>query len=155
METTKFKEIFSELAGLTGFKVKRDGWLKESPECIVTLDLQKSPFSKLYHLNIKIFIKDVFGNHYSADEQNLIKRGIGYLQSRGNPHGIGDPKDKSTFDLTIPMTDAERKQKLEKYFEDFLSEFIGKALSRKGLVELTEKGLLFMTDETKQKLINF
>jgi hypothetical protein len=146
MEIQEFKKIFGELSRRYGFKVMRHGWLQDSPECIVTTDLQKCPYSRLYYLNIQIFVQDVFGNHYSSNNEDLIKKGIGYFLRRCSP------EYEAVFNLDTPIDNIERKQKLEDCFKNFLVPFVDKALTKKGLIELVDAGQLFMAEATKQRL---
>ena len=72
MQNKEFKKIFDLVAQNNGFEKAFGGWFRESNECIVSLDLQKSNFSNLYYLNIKIFVNGMFGHCYSKSKA-LIK----------------------------------------------------------------------------------
>ena len=61
METKEFKAMFGKIAKSNGFKFLYGGWYKESDDCIVVLELQRSNYSVLYYLNIKIYIRGVCG----------------------------------------------------------------------------------------------
>lgn len=73
MNSKEFKKAFDELAQANNFEKSFGGWLKESLECIVILDLQKSNFGDYYELNIKIFVQGMFGNKYNKSK-DLVKK---------------------------------------------------------------------------------
>jgi len=49
MENKEFKKLFDIIARNHGFESAFGGWFKESNECIVVLDLQKSNFGNYYY----------------------------------------------------------------------------------------------------------
>jgi len=73
MDTKEFKRLFDEVAKSHNFERAFGGWFKESHECIVVLDLQKSNYGGYYYLNLKIYIQGVFNKHYSKSK-DLVKK---------------------------------------------------------------------------------
>jgi len=55
MDNKEFKKVFGDIAKVNGFDRAFGGWFKESSECILVLELQKSNYGDYYYLNIKIF----------------------------------------------------------------------------------------------------
>jgi hypothetical protein len=68
MNSKEFKNLFGKVAESNGFERAFGGWLKESEDCIVVLDLQKSKYGDRYQLMIKIFVQGMFGNKYSKSK---------------------------------------------------------------------------------------
>jgi len=90
--------------------------------------LQKSNFSNLYYLNIKIYVQGTFGQHYNKSA-DLLKDVGDFFIRQPEEH-----EDALNFD--IAMDDPMRIQKLEALFSNFLTHFSNKALTRNGIKEL-------------------
>jgi len=134
MDTKEFRTLFDNVAQSHGFELAFGRWVKESPECIVTLDLQKSNFSRIYYLNISVFIQGVLEKHYIKSKE--LYRNLGDAFRR-------QPKEyDNVLDLDAQMEEIERRQTLNALFKDFLVPFSTKALTRSGLKELVEHGEL-------------
>lgn len=73
MNSKKYKKVFNTVAQENGFEKSFGGWFKESQECILVLDLQKSNFGDYYEMNAKVFIQRVFGNLYVRNK-DLVKK---------------------------------------------------------------------------------
>ena len=145
MENKQLKSLIDILAQANGFNAAFGGWFKESPECIIVLDLQKSNFGNLYYLNIKFFVQGAFGKHYSKNK-DLVKKDVGTIFRR-------QPKEyEAVFDLEVPMTDNERTQKLEELFLNFIAPLTDKALTKAGIKELEEKGKMHQFPGIKNEL---
>lgn len=145
MDSKEFKTVFSNIAKVYGFEKAFGGWFKESTECIVVLDLQKSNFGDYFEMNIKIFIQGAFGNHY-VRSKDLVKKDIGNVFTR-------QPKEfRDILDFDEPMEDESRKGRLEKLFSEFIVPFTDKALSKSGIKELAEKGIVFLLPAVEEQL---
>ena len=81
MEEQEFKINFNDEALKIGFTKAYSGWFKESLEVIAVLHLQKSNFSRSYYLNIKLFIKGLFGRNLAKSKQ-LVKTECGDILIR-------------------------------------------------------------------------
>ena len=137
METKEFKATFGKVAKDNGFKYLYGGWYKESKECIVALDLQRSYYSRLYYLNIKIYIRGVFGEANIVNKY-IIKNDMGHIFLR-------QPMEYNpTFDLESDMDDNVRKNMLEKLFRTYLNDLADRALSLTGLKQLIESGEIYL-----------
>jgi hypothetical protein len=146
MDSKEFKKILDDTASNSGFEKNFGGWFKESDECIVVLNLQKSNFGNYYELNIKIFVQSMFGNTY-VKGKDLVKKHTGDIFTR-------QPDDyKNTFDFDISINDNDRKQKLEELFREFIKPITDKALSRKGLIELETQSRIFLLPAVKEELM--
>ncbi len=132
MEKKEFKKTFGAIAQKSGFEFAFNGWFKQSDDCIVTLDLQKSNYSNLYYLNIKIYVQGTFGNCYKKSADLL--RNVGNIFTR-------QPKEyDEVFDLDSPMVTDFRKHRLEDLFREYITPYANQMLSRAGIVEYAKNG---------------
>jgi len=144
MNSKEFKALFNEIAEAYGFKSCFGGWYKESKECIVVLDLQKSGYGNYYELNIKTYIQGVFGNRYEISK-DLVKKYMGNVFTR-------PPKEyNNVLDLDSIVDGSERKKLLEILFINFIVPETSNALTRAGIIEEAKKGL-FLTPAIKKEL---
>ena len=146
MNSKEFKNTFNAVARENGFEKAYSGWFKESQECILVLDLQKSNFGDYYEMNVKIFVQGVFGNHY-VKSKDLVKRDIGNIFTR-QPKEF---RDVLVFD-DIQMTDEERVSKTKELFAKFIVPFADKAMSISGIEELEAQGTIFILPAVKEEL---
>lgn len=145
MDSEKFKSMFDETAKKSGFDKAYGGWFKESTECIIVLELQKSNFGAYYELNIKTFIQGMFGNTYTKNK-DLVKKHTGDIFTR-------QPNEyKDTFDFDVSMDETKRKDKLENLFNEFVIPLTQKSLSRQGLKELAQQEKIFILPAVKKDL---
>lgn len=145
MNSKEFKKLFGEVAKSNGFESAFGGWFRDSAECIIVLNLQKSNFGDYYEMNIKIYIQGIFGNNFSRSK-NLVKKDIGDIFTR-QPHEY-----KALFDFDEPMGDEDRKASLAKLFSDFIIPFTDKALLKSGIKELADKGKITLLPAVKEEL---
>lgn len=145
MNSKEFKNLFGKIAQINGFERAFGGIFRESEECIVVLDLQKSNYGNYYQLMIKIYVQGMFGNKYSISK-DLVKRGGGDI-FRGE-----SPQFKDLFNLDIPMDDQTREQRAEEFFKEFIMPFMDKALFRQGLRDLGARGEVYLLPAVKQEL---
>ena len=146
MDSKEFKKTFNEIASINSFEKAFGGWFKESLECIVVLDLQKSNFGDYYELNIKIFVQGMFGNAY-VKGKDLVKKDTGNIFTR-QPSNYRD-----VFNFDLPMSDEKRKLRLEKLFGEFIKPFADKALSRQGIIELASQEKIVLFPAVKDQLL--
>jgi hypothetical protein len=145
MNSKEFKTLFHEVAKINHFEKAFGGWFRESLECIIVLDLQKSNFGDYYDLNIKIYIQGTFGNAY-VKGKDLVKKDVGNVFRR-------QPKNYSeVFNFDTAMDDAYRKKRLEDLFSEFIEPFVNKALSKSGIKELAEKQEIYLLPAVKKEL---
>ncbi len=145
MDNKEFKIVFGDIAKLNGFEQAFGGWFKDSNECIIVLDLQKSYYSNLYYLNVKIFIQGMFGNTYRRSK-DMVKKDLGDIFTR-SPQRLNDP-----LDIENPMSDEERKTKLKTLFNEFIIPFTQKAMSVSGINELEAQGIISILPAVKERL---
>lgn len=143
MENKEFKKILSECAKKINFTFMHGGWFKESSECIIVLDLQRSNYSNYYYLNIKIYVQGAFG--YFSKSKELIKD-VGMISS------IQPKKYDELFNLENDMLDEKRKCGLENFFQNYLKPFSEKALTRSGIKELVDEGEIGLFPAVKEEL---
>jgi hypothetical protein len=145
METKDFRKLFKDLAKKNGFESAFNGWFKQSEECIFTMELIRSNFGRYYMIDLKIHVQGTFGNHYNIKDKSLL-RNVGNFCSR-------TPKQfDAALDLEQEMEDAERTQRLESLFQDFVAPFSEKALTIHGINELIEKEELYLLPAVKEEL---
>lgn len=145
MNNKEFKYYFGKLATQNNFKAAFSGWLKESEESIVVLELQKSNFGNYYDLNIKIYVQGMFGNKYRQNK-NLVINELGDIFMRQpNEYNI-------LFDFDIMMDDNERKKGMEKLFDNFIMPICENALTKKGIKNLAETKKIFLLPAIEQEL---
>ncbi len=145
METKEFKKMIDSIARSHGFQSAYGGWFKEGPECIFVLNLQRSSYSNFYYLYAKIYIQGCFGSQY-AKSRGLVSRDIGDIFT-------DEPSEyKDIFNLEHPMTDAERRQKMEAFFEKHLVPFSDAAMTRTGIRSLNDNHLFYLLPAVKLEL---
>lgn len=144
--TEDFKQMFDEVASFSGFEWAFGGWVKESSECIIVLDLQRSKFNHLYYVNIKIYVQGMFGKTYSKTK-DLVKKDVGDIFRR-QPTAYN-----STLDFNESVDKIKRKEMLGKMFSEFIVPFADKALFRSGIKELAESGEIFLLPAVKAELV--
>ena len=145
METKEFKTMFGKIAKGNGFKFLYGGWYRESDDCIIALDLQRSYYSVFYYLNIKIYIRGGFGMANTVDKY-IIKNRMGHIFRR-------QPAEYNTiFDLETNLDENTRKAMLEKLFETYVVPLTDKALSLEGIEELANAGEIQIEPVVKEEL---
>ena len=133
MESKDFKKMFGKIAKCHGFDSAYGGWFKHSNESLLILELQRSNFSDIFYLNIKIFIQGVFGKNYSISK-DLVKNSMGQILRR--PH----PEYAILFNLQADLDDDQRKTRISDFFQTFLKPFAKLALTREGVKHLAQDG---------------
>ncbi len=144
MEGKEFQKLFDTIARSHGFEPAYGGWFKESNECIVVLDLQKSGYGNYYDLNIKTFVQGMFGISYSKNKDS-VKKDMGPLLMRP-PNEYRD-----VLSLELQMESVLRKQRIEELFSNFIVPYTNKTLTRSGIKELAKNGL-FLLPAVKKEL---
>ena len=145
MNSKEFKKLFGEIAKSNGFESAFGGWIKDSIDCIVVLDLQKSNYGDYYEMNLKVYIQGVFGISYTRNK-DLVKKDTGDIFRR-------QPAEyKALFDFDESMVDDKRKEKLEELFSDFIMPFTEKVLSKSGIRQLAETREIFLLPAIKAEL---
>lgn len=137
--------MFGEIAIASGLKYAFGGWIKEMPECLAVLELQKSNFGEYFELNIKLFIIGLFGKTPVLGKP-LVKKETGNICRR-------PPKEyQDLFNLGIPVTDEERREKLSIFFQEFVTPFLQKASTKSGILALEKSGDIFVLPAVKMEL---
>lgn len=146
MEKKLFKKIFSNVAKSYGFSSAFGGWYKRSDECIVALELQRSNYSHLYYLNIYIYIQGYCGQSIQIITKSIMKGSTKDLFRRE------DKKYSQWFDQENGISNDNREQGLETFFKDWMLPFTDSALTKKGIVELIERGELGGSKRTIERI---
>ncbi len=132
MECKELKKLFGVIVNQNGFDLQYGGWFKESDECIIVLDLQKSSYGNYFDLNIKTYIHGVFGIHYTKSKKMVSDTGDIFTRQ---------PKEYSdALNLDNSMDLKTRKNRLEDLFRKFIVPETNNNLTRAGIIELARKG---------------
>lgn len=141
----ELKCFFTEATKSMGFESKFGCLVKTTNEVIVVLSFQKSCYSSLVYLNIKLFIQGIFGKNYQLSRE-VVVNDVGDVFRRA-------PKDyDQIFDLGSDLPDNERIEYLKKFIDEFLSGFVQQVSTVKGIMSLAEKGELFLLPAVKSEL---
>lgn len=145
MSSREFKKEFGEKAISHGFESAFGGWMKESSDCIVVIDLQKSKYGDYFELNIKVFIQGMFRKIY-VKNKDLVKKDTGDVFVR-------PPKEyNEVLDFDTSMDTEKRMQRLEDLFREYLVPFSEKALTKEGLKQLAYHEKIYLLPAIKQEL---
>ena len=145
MENKIFKTIFNDFAKKHNFLYEFGGWFILNKETILVLDLQKSNYSNLFYLNIKIYIQALFGNTY-IKSKNLVKIDIGDIFNR-------EPSVFNIFfDLENSLTEEERCLGIDRLFTEFLNPFSINVTTVKGIVKLAKENQIHLLPAVKQAI---
>jgi len=148
MSYVEFKKMFGSVGKLHGFERLFGGWLRQSDECIVVLDLQRSNYSNLYYLNIKLYVRGIFASEYGDVKlkKSMVKSDVGHIFRR-------EPKEFSAaFDLENDLEEAERIDVLTKFFEEFLVPFSQRASTKEGIMQLAQDGEISLLPAVQKEL---
>lgn len=144
MESKDLKKKFGIIAKNNEFNTALGIWYKESQECIFTISFQKSNYENLFYINLKIFIKGIFGIDYKIDKS--IKNDTGDIFLR-------TPKEYDNYlNFEIEISDNERINGLRKLFVEFINPFVEKALKKEKIFELEKEGKLLILPAVKEEL---
>jgi hypothetical protein len=145
MEKSEFKKLFGEVAHKHGFQFLYGVWMKESPEVILMLELQKSNFSVEYYLNIKIFIHGIFQLQHIKNKKLSTECKESFFRRCPTEYG-------SCLDLENSLTSNERKNMIESLFTNFIDSFSDKALNIMRIYKLVDDSQLLLFPNVKIEL---
>jgi hypothetical protein len=145
MDSRAFKSLFSQIAAENGFDPEFGGWFRESEECVVVLDLQKSNFGNYYELNLKIFVQGLFGDHH-VRSKDVVKKKAGDVFVR-QPNQF-----RSQLALDSGLSPLEYERGLQMLFADFVRPVTSDALTRAGLLRLGHKGVVYLLPAVREQL---
>ncbi len=144
MESKDLKKTFGIIAKNNEFTSTLGIWYKESQDCIFTISLQKSNYETLFYVNLKIFIKDIFGIEYKIDKS--IKNDTGDIFLR-------TPKEYNNyFNFEIEIPHDERTEGLRRLFAEFINPFSEKALKKEKIFDLEKEGKILILPAVKEEL---
>lgn len=142
MENKIFRKTLNTIAKNNGFESVYNGWFRESQECIVSLYLQKSGYSNLYYLNIRIFVQGFYDKTYIKSKDLDYKEGGGIFRRQPIEYD-------NAFDLENLCSDEKRIEDLQRLFKEFLVPYTDKALSKNGILELYKRQEIFLLPTEK------
>ena len=147
MENKDFKKYFCELGVKYGFELAYDCLFMESDKILVGVYLQKSSYSNLYYLNIKIFVQNTFGKKYMKS-RDILNREVGNFSGGPSSEEYGH-----IFDLDNQIPDLDRKHELELFFINYLVPYCNKAMNVAGLKELIAQKELLLMQAVEKELV--
>jgi hypothetical protein len=142
MENKEFKNLFGAVAKLNGFKSLYGGWILESNECIMALELQKSSFSNSFYLNINIVIQGLWNKTYIVSK-DLIK-GVGHIPTQ--------IRDIECLNLDSTMEKSVRLDELHRLFLEIIDPMVKELMSKSGIKKSVENGKLNLIPAVKEEL---
>ncbi len=145
MNVRTFKNLFKNLIEKYDFSEAYGVWFKESPETLSVVELQKSSYSKLFYINIKINIQGIDGIIYFKDEETAKGLGDIFLRA-GKPFS-------DALDLTTPLDDFHRINKLQQIFDEIIIPLLTEASTKIGLIKLYKSGRISLFPEVR-KILN-
>lgn len=145
MDTNNFKILFSTVAERNGFTSAFGGWFNESPECIVTLNLQKSNFGNYFELNLKVFVQGIFGAAHIMSKE-LVKTKTGDVFTRA------PSQFRNALELEHRTDPFERERRLTILFSEFIVPLATGAQTRSGLLQLGKDGKVFLLPAIQDEL---
>jgi hypothetical protein len=134
MEKSELKTEFDRLAKGNGFEKFGGGWILETKDSLVALDLQNSNYGNYLDLNLKIFVKGLFGKDY-VKSKDLVKKEIGNIFLR-QPKEFGACLNLEEF---FP-SDEERKKRLYELFDKFILPVSQGCSTKQGILDLGKSG---------------
>jgi hypothetical protein len=141
MNRTSFRNMFDAVAARhSAIPLGKMTWgcnPAPSDECVVVIELQQSSHSKRYNVMMYVFVRGL-KTAPNAPVAELAKDLASCAAFRGFP-----PTYDSAYDLTVPLTDADREAGVESSFA-FLDEFVGQVKTRYGLRDLGGRGQIML-----------
>jgi len=145
MQKKEFKNMFKEIVLESGFRFEFGGYYKQTNECIIVIDLQKSNYGNYYQIMLRFFIQGIFGKTYKLDKF-LVKNDTGDV-FRGAPNEYN-----RILDLDNEIDDQFRASKLKELFTQFIIPIVKIGERRDGLYKLGEAGDVYLLPAVKQEL---
>ena len=146
MTSDEFKKIFGKVATEFGFERAFGGWFINSSETIVVLDLQRSNYSPIYYLNVKIYVQGLFGNKYRP-EKKLVKTDVGNLFTRA------PVEYEEAFDLDSGMDLVDRAEVLNRLFSEYIQPIAKSASTISGIWKLHKSKQIYLLPAVEQELV--
>lgn len=132
MDSKLFKSLFNTVAKSNNFSYQHSAWFRESSDSIIVLSLQKSNYDNLYYLNIKTFVRGLFGESYNVSK--TLTKDTGHIFRR-------EPADyQSAFNLDSELTDEQREKELVRLFKSFLNPYCEIMLSKGRIIQEHRRG---------------
>lgn len=125
METAAFRKLIDVLARRHGFTKTKASWLRDMPDILFALELQRSAYGRQYYLNIKVWLKDLLGQAYKVGE---IPKDSGHIFRREAP------EFSEALDLESPLTESARNVRLNALFGEFLDPLLESLSSHEGIL---------------------
>lgn len=145
MTPQEFKSLFAEVAKRHHLESAHGRFVKESPDCILVIELQKSKYGKYFDVNLKVFVRGLFGRSPARTKEMLEKLpGDVFLRT--------PQLYQPAMNLETPINVEERRLLLERLFRDFIESITQDALTRKGLISLADRGVLHILPVVRREL---
>ena len=110
-----------------GWRKKSGSWYKRAPETLLVVNIQKSNYSRLYFLNLAIFMPNR-ADEFSPYEQAPVRLRVNDLP------GAEQYSPRELLDLERPLADDERESRITKMMEDLVLPDMNKCGTVDGLM---------------------
>jgi hypothetical protein len=143
MDSQSLRDMFGVLAEQGGYSKLKSSWFRVNPETVIALDLQKSSYSSLHYLNIRVWIKG-FWTRTRDIEELLVESGDIF---RREP-----PEFSQALDLENSMDPAGRQAMIEQLFRTFLTPLTELTASLTGIRRAQDAGLVHLLPVIRKHL---
>ena len=136
MERKEFIKILSKYFIEHNFIKEKQIWYIERDEVIIAIDIQQSQYSKLFYINIRIYIKDFYTKNLYTSQQlmEVIKKRHGMF--------FATITNNTFFNLDYILDDEIREYKIINHLNTYLIPIIKLAGTKSGVKELITKSIL-------------
>lgn len=136
MERKEFIKILSKYFVEQNFINEKQIWYIEREEIIIAIDIQQSQYSKLFYVNIRVYIKDFYIKNLYTSQQLMeaIKKRHGMF--------LTTITNNTFFNLDYILDDEIRESKIINHLNTFLIPIIKLAGTRSGVKKLITKNIL-------------
>ena len=101
------KRTFDHVARASGFSRRSSTWYRRTPELVQVLNLQRSSWSRLYYVNVGLWLLALGDNDHPKEYQCHVRTRLDGLLA-DEAHEVG-----TLLDLENALAEEERAQRLE------------------------------------------
>jgi hypothetical protein len=147
METQESRRSFDALARQSGFaRARGANWVRQSPETVVAINLQRSNYGRSYYVNFKVWMQGFAGRTYVVD--NDLLSGTGHIFRR-------TPRDyEAALDLESELAQVDRLASLAEMFSTLLAPLARAFETQDGIrrCALEQPGEIFLLPAVREYL---
>lgn len=143
MDSQSLRVMFGALAEQAGYSTHESIWFRVSLETVVALDLQKSSYSRMHYLNIRVWINGSWTRTRGIDE---------LLVESGDIFRREPPEFSAALDLENSIDPPDRRAMLEQLFRTFLVPFTEMTGTLTGIRRAQDAGLVYLLPVIRKQL---